>query len=115
MRKVTIEVKTIYDIRFDFHDFLKIFEAAKNDPTRLHEFEDFNLDDTTMGNIRKSYKSLAEFSVCLSPEKSKQKADNLAYIVRKLGFDGIENYGYMPRNDEREEYHITVYNRGADI
>lgn len=115
MRKVTIEVKTIYDIRFDFHDFLRIFSAAKDDRTRLHEFENFNLDDTTMGNIRKCYLSLAEFSICLPPDESKQKADNLRYIVRKLGFDGIENYGYMPRNDEREEYHMTVFNRGADI
>lgn len=115
MRKVTIEVKTIYDIRFDFHDFLTIFEAAKSDPARIHEFENFDLDNTTMGNIRKSYKSLAEPSFFLTPEESRQQANNLQYIVRKLGFDGIENYGYMPKDDEREEYHMVVYNRGADI
>ena len=115
MRKVTIEVKTIYDIRFNFHDFMKIFAKAKEDPTRIHAFDNFNLDDTTMGNIRECYKSLGKLSFFLTPEESKQQAENVRYIVRNLGFDGVENYGYLPKDDEREEYHMSVYNRGADI
>ena len=115
MRKVKIEVKTIYNIRFDFHDFLKIFVAAKNDRTRIHEFENFDLEDTTMGNVRKCYESLGELVIFQSVEQSKQKAENLQYIVRELGFDGIENYGGFFSKDDKNEYHITVYNRGADI
>lgn len=108
MRKTSIEVKTIYSIRFDFHDFAKIFAEAKNDPARLKAFEDFNLDDTTMGNLRDCYKSLGVLF------GGRQKTENLKYIVRCLGFDGVENYGGFYSHDE-EEYCITVYNRGADI
>ena len=115
MRKVTIEVKTIYDIRFDFHDFLKIFVEAKEDPARVGAFDNFDLEDTTMGNIRECYKTLGRMSFFLSFEESKQQSKNIEYIASKLGFDGVANYGFMPTGDEREEYHMTVYNRGADI
>lgn len=112
MRKVTIEVKTIYHIRFDFHDFCEIFAKAKDDPSRVSEFGNFDLNDQTMGNIRECFKT---FSGCsfFDEDHGKQRCKNLEYIVRKLGFEGVENYGGM-YGDEKE-YSITVYNRGADI
>lgn len=114
MKTNSIAVKTHYDIRFDFHDFVKIFTEAKKDPTRINAFEDFDLDDTTMGNLRSCFLSLGDLSFFLSAEQSKQKCENLKYIVRKLGFDEIDNYGGFFGRD-KDEYHIFVYNRGADI
>lgn len=114
MKTDSIKVKTHYRIRFNFHDFLEIFTKAKEDPTRVTAFEDFDLDDTTMGNLRSCFKSLGKLSIFLSAEESKQQCENLRYIVRKLGFDGIDNYGGFYGRDE-DEYHISVYNRGADI
>ena len=112
MRKVKIEVKTIYNIRFDFHDFVKIFAAAKEDPARINAFSDFDLEDTTMGNLRNCFDSLRGCSFFLE-DNGRQRAKNLEYIVNKLGFDGISHYGGM--YDDETEYSITVYNYGADI
>ena len=40
----------------------------------------------------------------------------LQYIVRKLGFDGIENYGYHKEKNEGFGIHkMVVYNCGDDI
>lgn len=114
MTKTKIEVKTIYNIRFNFRDFCKIFEDAKTDPCRIHAFEDFDLDDDSMGNIRNCYKSLDVISILSPAEKVKQNCENLKYIVNKLGFDGIVNYGGFYKHHE-DEYTITVFNYGADI
>lgn len=118
MRTTSIEVKTIYEIRFDFHDFLKIFAAAKDDAARIHAFENFDLEDTTVGNIRDCFESLGKLTFFLSAEESKQQTENIRYIVSKLGFDGVVHYGGFYGNDKSKglgEYHITVYNMGADI
>lgn len=114
MKTKSIEVKTHYSISFDFHDFVEIFEQAKSDPIRLRAFENFDLDDTTMGNLQACYKSLGKLSVFLSAEESKQQCENLKYIVSKLGFDDISNYGGFYGHN-KDEYQISVYNRGADI
>lgn len=114
MKTDSIKVRTHYKIRFDFHDFVKIFTEAKDDPIRIGAFDNFDLNDTTMGNLRACYKSLGKLSVFLSAEESRQQCKNLKYIVRKLGFDEIDNYGGFYGRD-KEEYHISVYNRGADI
>ena len=114
MKTESIEVKTHYSIRFNFHDFVKIFSEAEKDPVRLHAFDNFDLTNTTMGNLRDCYKSLGELSIFLSTEEVKQQCENLRYIVRKLGFDEVDNYGGFYGRD-KDEYHISVYNRGADI
>ena len=113
MRKTKIEVKTIYNIRFNFHDFADIYADAKNDPVRLHAFDNFDLDDTTMGNLRKCFESLGKLTFFLSVEESKQQTENIKYIVSKLGFDGVMNYGYL--SDDKKEYCMSVFNYGADI
>lgn len=117
MRTTSIEVKTIYEIRFNINDFQFIFENAKKDPVRLHAFDNFCLEDDTPENIRECFESLGKLSLFLSVEESKQQAENLKYIVNKLGFDGVVNYGgfYGQDKDSKKEYHMTVYNHGADI
>lgn len=112
--KTAIEVKTIYSIRFNFADFSEIFAKAKDDPCRIHAFEDFDLNDTTFENIDKCYKSLNVFSLLTTVEKSKQHSENIKYIVSKLGFDGIVNYGGFYGN-HKDEYSLSVFNYGADI
>ncbi len=114
MRTVSVEVKTIYSIRFDFHDFCEVFKEAKNDPARIRAFDNFDLDDTTMGNLRDCFHSLGRLTFFLGADEARQQTDNLKYIVEKLGFDGVENYGGMFGKD-KEEYRITVYNRGSDL
>ena len=110
MKTTAIEVKTIYHIRFNSADFSKIFMEAKNDVTRINAFGNFDLEDTTIGNILNCFKSLGEWNWG-NIEKERQKTENIEYIVRKLGFDGIENFGFM----KDREYIMTVYNNGADI
>ena len=110
MKTTQIKVKTIYDIEIEYSDFSAIFVKAKKDITRLGAFEEFNLDDTTIGNIRKCFESLNTH--CFS-EHCKQSCEDLQYIVRALGFDGIENYGYYAKN--KNAYKMVVYNNGADI
>jgi len=110
MKTKQIQVKTIYDIEIEFKDFTKIFTEAKNDPTRIDAFQDFNLDDTTIGNLRDCFKNLSAF--CFDP-RCEQACKDLRYIVRKLGFDNIENYGGFFKG--KETYSITVSNNGADI
>ena len=112
MKTLGIKVKTVYDIRFEFHDFCKIFMEAKDDPCRIGAFDNFNLDDDTLGYIRNCFHSLDELSL-FAEDHGKQKAENIRYIVKKLGFDGVENYGVFLR--DKNEYSLSVYNRGADI
>lgn len=110
MKTTQIRVKTIYSIEIEFSDFTEIFIKAKKDITRLHAFEEFNLDDTTIGNLDKCFKSLN--ARCFS-ERCKQACEDLEYIVRALKFDGIENYGFYDKN--KNVYKLVVYNNGADI
>ena len=112
MKTLKIEVKTEYSIRFDFHDFCKIFAEAKNDPCRIGAFDNFNLDDTTMGNIRDCFHSLDELSL-FAEDHGKQKTKNIQYIANKLGFDKVANYGMMLK--DKDEYWLSVYNWGADL
>lgn len=112
MRTIKIEVKTHYNIRFDFHDFTKIFTKAKTDlwAEATHAFAEFDLDDTTIGNLQKCYESLGR-------HMNDQAAKDLKYIVNCLGFDGIDNYGGFFKKTDKGfgEYHIAVYNNGADL
>ena len=110
MKKLSIEVKTIYNIQIEYLDFYNIFVAAKDDPTLIDAFEDFNLNDTTIGNVRKCFKML-EASVF--SDRCNQACKDLKYIVRKLGFDGIENYGGFFK--DKTVYSIAVYNNGSDL
>lgn len=98
MKITSSEVKTIYTIDIQFKDFSEIFCAAKEDEWR-HDSElgEFDLNDTTLGNIRKCFESLRE-------------ARSIQYIVRKLGFDGVENYGRY--NKRKGVYTMSVYDNG---
>ena len=110
MKKLSIKVKTIYNIQIEYIDFCNIFTEAKNDPTLLDAFKDFNLNNTTIGNIRSCFKMLdAHFF----SDRCNQACKDLEYIVRKLGFDGIENYGGFFK--DKTVYSITVYNNGSDL
>lgn len=98
MKITSKQVKTIYAIDLQFKDFSKIFAAAKADEWRPEAaFKEFNLEDTTLGNVRACFQALKE-------------ADSIQYIVNKLGFDGIENYGYY--NKRKGCYTMQVYDRG---
>lgn len=105
IRKVT--VKTIYSIAITFKDFFEIFVSASKDSTRLStEFSNWNLTDTSIGNILAAWKQLCH------PFFDKQASD-LKYIVRCLKYDGIINYGYYDKDSE--EYLLTVFKYGDNV
>lgn len=99
------EVKTIYEIEISFKDYCKIRTNAKTDVIAevMKAFENVNLDDTTMGTLKFDFEKLDD-------------VNTLKYIVRKLGFDGVENYGYHKEKFEGSGVHsMVVYNCGDDI
>lgn len=92
------KVRTIYTIDIQFKDFADIFcKALEDDWRHQSEFGEFNLKDTTIGNIKSCFENLRE-------------AKTIQYIVRKLGFDGVENYGYY--NSRKGVYTMVVYDNG---
>ena len=98
MKITKSEVKTIYTIDIQFKDFAEIFNAAKSDDLKPEAaFKEFDLNDTTLGNIVSCFKGLKE-------------AASIRYIVNKLGFDGVENYGYY--NKRKGVYTMSVYDTG---
>lgn len=105
MRKTKMEVKTIYNIEFDLTDFTKIFMEAKDDVTRINAFSKFNLEDDTMGNVKSCFNEICKLLG--------NNAEDIRYIVRKLGFDGVENYGYY--EERTKTYKLVVFNHGDDM
>lgn len=107
MKTTKIEVKTFYTIQIEYSDFQKIFVKAKD--SILCEakgaFKDFDLADTTIGNIRTCFKSLST--------NCKQRCIDLDYIVHELGFDGIQHFGGFYKDGS--VYTLTVYNNGSDL
>lgn len=99
------EVKTIYEIEISFKDYCMIRVDAKTDVIAelMKAFENVNLEDTTMGTLKIDFEKLED-------------THTLQYIVRKLGFDGITNYGYYKeKNEDSGVYKMVVYNYGDDI
>ena len=99
------EVKTIYEIEISFKDYTTIRIDAKTDVIAevMKAFENVNLNDTTMGTLKFDFEKLDD-------------VHTLQYIVRKLGFDGIENYGYHKEKNEGFGIHrMVVYNYGDNI
>lgn len=102
MKIVKAEVKTIYTLHVDFRDFVKVFTEAKEDPMCeiMSAFDNVDLDNTTLGYVSKVF-------------RSQWDAETTRYIVRQLGFDGVENYGCFIEKDEVPSYHLlVVYNNG---
>lgn len=98
MKITKSEVKTIYTIDIQFKDFAELFNTAKSDEWKPESaFKELDLTDTTIGNIGSCFKGLKETS-------------SIEYIVTKLGFDGVENYGYY--NKRKSVYTMVVYDRG---
>lgn len=101
MKITNAQVKTIYHIDLQFKDFSKIFAAAKTDEWRPETaFKEFDLGDTTLGYVGACFKALKE-------------ASSIQYIVSKLGFDGVENYGYY--NKVKGCYTLQAYDNGDTL
>ena len=95
------QVKTLYTIDVQFRDFSQVFSAAKTDEWRPNSaFKEFDLNDTTVGNVRDCFQNLKE-------------AASIEYLVSKLGFDGIDNYGYY--NKRKCCYTMVVYDNGDTL
>ena len=103
MRITTQEVKTIYTIELNFKDYADAREKSKDDVLALGAFEECKLEDTTVGTIREELETL----------QFRKTAKTLDYIVKKLGFDGVVNYGHY--NKMKKSHVMQVYNYGDCI
>lgn len=103
------EVRTIYHIEISFKDYCELRSKAKGNTIAelMGAFKDTNLEDSTMGTLRKEFCNL---------EFKSDSAQTLQYIVRELGFEGVENYGYHKDKGEGCGVHrMAVYNHGDDL
>lgn len=103
------EVKTIYSVELSFKDYCELRTKAKGSTIAevMGAFADTNLDDETMGTLKNEFCNL---------QFKSDSAKTLQYIVRELGFDGIENYGYHKEKVEGCGVHkMVVYNEGDEL
>lgn len=103
------DVKTIYDIEISFRDYCDLRSKAKGNATAemMGAFKDTNLEDDTMGTLKKEFYNL---------QFASDGTKTLRYVVRELGFDGVENYGYHKDKGEGCGVHrMVVYNNGDDL
>lgn len=107
MKITTTEVKTFYSISIEFKDWVNAIEnyKAKEAPKICHPraFETFNIEDTTMGNLRNGFRRI-------DPIGNK---DTFEYLARFLGFDGWQNAGIF--NERTQTHNMVVYNRGDTV
>jgi hypothetical protein len=98
------EVKTFYSIRIDFKDWTKAIEnyKEKEAPKICYSkaFENFNIEDTTMGNLRNGFQNIS----------FKGNADTFQYLATYFGFDGWQNAGFYSEN--RKAHCMVAYNYG---
>ena len=95
------EVKTIFTIELSFNDYAEARERAASDEFRMGAFDECDIvEDTTVGTIRYEFENL----------QFRRTAKTLDYIIRKLGFDGVTNYGYY--NKYKKAHVMEVYNYG---
>ena len=104
MKITKTEVRTTYEISIDFKDWVNAIENYKEKETgRIFypkAFEDFNIDDTTMGNLRHGYHNINFIG----------NKDTFGYLAHYFGFDSWSNAGiYFER---RKAYCMSVYNCG---
>lgn len=101
------EVKTFYSISISFNDFVKAIETYK--AKEIHQisyskaFDKFNIDDTTMGNLRNGFQNIS----------FKGNGDTYGYLAKYFGFDGWQNAGYYSEN--QKAYCMVVYNYGDTL
>lgn len=88
MKKISIEVQTLYTVEISFHEWWKIFATG---------------DDETIETARERFKT---FPLCASGKDMQKLAD-------ALGFDGWQNAGYVKKNTDH--YICVMKNRGCTI
>ena len=104
------EVKTIYSIEVTLRDFTDALEAyVKDRNSRIGyegAFKHLKYDDLKDEN-------LANIKACFKCFRSDDEVSTKNYLVRFLGFDGIENYGLY--SEKTNTIHMTVFNYGDQI
>lgn len=97
------EIKTLYEIRFDLMEFLKIVEVFKECKEKMVLSNAFcKLTSFDYNEVIKFYKHLADLG----------NPDTFLFIAKTLGFDGWENAGYY--NALKDCYCMTVFNHGSE-
>lgn len=116
MKKYTItnqSVKTIYSIQITADNLGEIFrDLRKNNPDQLRSntlLAKYNLAEIEPG-LPACQKLLEEI---WSPAGSRANTDTIRVVVRSMGFDGIENFGYCASADGIVR--LLVYRHGDCI
>lgn len=104
MKITKTEVRTTYSISIDFKDWTNAIEAYKEKESyricHPKAFDGFNIEDTTMGNLRNGFHNI----------NFKGNADTFEYLARFFGFDGWSNAGIY--YERRKAHCMVVYNYG---
>ena len=88
MKKISIEVQTLYTIELTFHEWWEIFAAS---------------DGETIETARERFKT---FPFC-------SKGKDMQKLADALGFDGWQNAGYINKNTGH--YICVMKNSGCTI
>lgn len=118
MKVIKKEVKTFYTIKIDVDDVNAAIEKAKEEYKRLGA-ETYELiyheafKALLSGNIEQGKEYQYKTLILEHVNGNSDLTNSLRYIVKFLGFDGVEHFGnYNARTITRD---LTVYNNGDDM
>lgn len=113
MKITKAEVKTIYDIRFNFTEFKSLYtefvNADENSVEKIIHSLAFNGCD--FSNLSDAY--INGLFQCLSHKTSNDRGQTYDYIAKYFGFDGWDNAGYYDKASEN--YCMVVYKHGDSL
>ncbi len=106
------EVRTIQSIRISVTSIKPILLLVQQDHCKDIYWKTSKIDlskinDMKFTDLKKAFISLWSIG------HSKEDIDTIEYIVRVLGFDGVENFGYY--SDTTNCIHLVVYNNGDHL
>lgn len=106
------EVRTIQSIRISVTSIKPILLLVQQDHCKDIYWKTSKIDlskinDMNFTDLKKAFISLWSIG------HSKEDIDTIEYIVRVLGFDGVENFGYY--SDTTNCIHLVVYNNGDHL
>lgn len=121
MKTTKKEVRTIYHIQLEKFDVMQAFDKAYEEYKRIG-VESFTIiyKEAFKEIINKDEEELKNVEIRRYAETiinhlwgNKEDSDTLSYVIKFLGFDGIENYGiYKEKCDARC---MTVYMEGDTL
>ena len=108
--KQEVKTKTIYNIEVTLRDFtdaletyLEVRKASVVYECAFKHLKVEDLGDEKLSNIKAYFKSF----------RSDDEVATKNYLIKFLGFDGVENYGFY--DEKTKTIHMTVFSYGDKI